>query len=53
MKYVTQLQKENVTLIDCQLHTNHLASLGATMIDRKLFCKILKEDAFIADFSIK
>ena len=41
IKYVQQLQRENVQLIDCQLHTNHLESLGAKMIDRKLFAEIL------------
>ncbi len=41
IKYVQQLQTENVELIDCQLHTNHLESLGAAMIDRKLFLEIL------------
>lgn len=41
ISYVKQLQKENVKLIDCQLHTNHLESLGARMIDRKLFTEIL------------
>lgn len=35
--YAQQLQKENVQLIDCQLHTNHLESLGAIMIPRKTF----------------
>ena len=41
INYVQQLQKENVQLIDCQLHTNHLQSLGARMIPRKLFAEIL------------
>jgi len=41
ISYVKQLQRENVKLIDCQLHTNHLESLGARMIDRKLFTEIL------------
>ncbi|MGB4843343.1 MAG: leucyl/phenylalanyl-tRNA--protein transferase [Ferruginibacter sp.] len=41
INYVQQLHKENVKLIDCQLHTNHLESLGARMIDRKLFAEIL------------
>ena len=39
--YVRILQKENVQLIDCQLHTNHLESLGAKMIPRELFTQIL------------
>lgn len=41
IKYVQQLQRENVQLIDCQLHTPHLQSLGANMIPRKLFTEIL------------
>jgi len=41
IKYVQQLQKENVQLIDCQLHTNHLESLGARMIPREIFTTIL------------
>jgi leucyl/phenylalanyl-tRNA--protein transferase len=41
INYARQLQKENVQLIDCQLHTNHLESLGARMIPRELFREIL------------
>lgn len=41
INYVRQMQKENVQLIDCQLHTNHLESLGARMIPRELFAAIL------------
>lgn len=41
IKYVHLLQKENVKLIDCQLHTNHLESLGARMIARELFTEII------------
>ena len=41
INYVRQLQKENVQLIDCQLHTNHLESLGARMIPRQQFIEML------------
>ena len=41
INYVQLLQRENVQLIDCQLHTNHLESLGAKMIPRELFTAIL------------
>ena len=41
INYIKQLQLENVQLIDCQLHTNHLESLGAEMIPREIFAKIL------------
>ncbi len=44
IKYVHQLQKENVTLIDCQIYTTHLESLGAKMIDRKKFMILLEEN---------
>jgi leucyl/phenylalanyl-tRNA---protein transferase len=37
IKYVHQLQNEGVQLIDCQVYTEHLESLGARMIDRNLF----------------
>lgn len=41
INYIRQLQKENVQLVDCQLHTNHLESLGAILIPRDNFIKIL------------
>ena len=44
INYVKQLQKENVALIDCQLHTSHLESLGARMIPRQLFAEALIQD---------
>ncbi|MEO6254758.1 MAG: leucyl/phenylalanyl-tRNA--protein transferase [Ferruginibacter sp.] len=50
INYVHSLQKENVQLIDCQLHTNHLESLGARMIPRELFAEILAANKFISDF---
>lgn len=43
IKYVQQLQKENVQLIDCQVYTRHLESMGARMIGRAAFAKILVE----------
>ena len=44
IKYVRQLQKEAVKLVDCQLHTNHLESLGAKMITRELFLQLLTKN---------
>lgn len=41
INYVHLLQKENIQLIDCQLHTVHLESLGARMIKRSDFVSIL------------
>ena len=44
INYVRQLQKEKVTLIDCQVYTAHLESLGAKMIDRNKFMALLAEN---------
>jgi leucyl/phenylalanyl-tRNA---protein transferase len=43
INYVRLLQNENVQLIDCQLHTAHLESLGGRMIERRQFKKLLEE----------
>ena len=40
-KYVEQLKKEGVVLIDCQVYTEHLESFGARMISRAEFMKKL------------
>ncbi|MBX9781969.1 MAG: leucyl/phenylalanyl-tRNA--protein transferase [Chitinophagaceae bacterium] len=45
IRYVQQLLQEGVVLIDCQVFTPHLESLGARMIDRDLFLKMVKENA--------
>jgi leucyl/phenylalanyl-tRNA--protein transferase len=42
ISYVRQLIKEGVELIDCQLYTSHLESLGARMTDRRHFLNLLK-----------
>jgi leucyl/phenylalanyl-tRNA---protein transferase len=36
--------EQNIKLIDCQIYTAHLESLGARMMDRKLFCEILAKE---------
>jgi leucyl/phenylalanyl-tRNA--protein transferase len=41
IKYVQHLQREGVQLIDCQVYTNHLQSLGARMINRDDFLELL------------
>jgi leucyl/phenylalanyl-tRNA--protein transferase len=43
IKYVEQLIREQVKLIDCQVYTEHLESLGAVMIERKKFIDRLTE----------
>lgn len=42
IQYLRQLQAEGVELVDCQVHTSHLESLGARMIPRKEFGRLLK-----------
>ena len=39
--FITFIQKSNYTLIDCQIHTKHLESLGAKFISRLEFLKYL------------
>lgn len=43
ISYVTQLLSEGIQLIDCQVHTAHLESLGAEMIPRSRFIQLLGE----------
>ncbi|SDK88080.1 leucyl/phenylalanyl-tRNA--protein transferase [Salinimicrobium catena] len=42
IKLVQKLQQEGVKLIDCQVYTDHLASLGAEEIPRSEFLEYLK-----------
>lgn len=44
IKYVQQLAAEGVQLIDCQVYTEHLESLGACMIPREQFIQLLQEN---------
>ena len=44
IKYVEQLVKEGIVLIDCQVYTEHLESLGAVMMKRNEFMKILNKN---------
>lgn len=41
LNYVHQLKREGIQLIDCQVYSEHLASLGARMIGRKKFMEYL------------
>jgi leucyl/phenylalanyl-tRNA--protein transferase len=43
IKYTDVLKKENIQLIDCQIYTEYLESMGAKMIDRNDFIRQLKE----------
>jgi len=40
---VQKLKKQGFTLIDCQVHTEHLASLGAELIPRHQFLTLLSK----------
>ncbi len=43
IKFVEQLKTEGVLLIDCQVYTEHLESLGAKMIMRQQFTHLLEQ----------
>jgi leucyl/phenylalanyl-tRNA---protein transferase len=42
ISYIEHLKKDEEKLIDCQVYTKHLESLGAEMIARKEFLQLLK-----------
>jgi leucyl/phenylalanyl-tRNA---protein transferase len=44
VKYLQQLKEEGIELIDCQVYTEHLESLGARMITREIFLELLKKN---------
>ncbi|MDB4292067.1 leucyl/phenylalanyl-tRNA--protein transferase [Maribacter sp.] len=44
IKLAQELEEKNYQLVDCQLYTDHLASLGAEEMSRTTFMKILKAD---------
>jgi leucyl/phenylalanyl-tRNA---protein transferase len=43
VKYVQQLKKEGIEVIDCQVYTEYLESMGARMIDRDTFMSTLRQ----------
>jgi leucyl/phenylalanyl-tRNA---protein transferase len=43
IKLVQQLQQQGVALIDCQIYTEHLESLGAKMMNRDAFITLLQK----------
>jgi leucyl/phenylalanyl-tRNA---protein transferase len=43
IKYVQQLKKEGIEIIDCQVYTEYLESMGARMIDRDTFMSTLEQ----------
>lgn len=45
------LEKEGVAMIDCQMKTAHLESLGAEEIPRELFCRLVAELTSMPDLA--
>jgi leucyl/phenylalanyl-tRNA--protein transferase len=43
IRWVEMLRQQGVVLIDCQVYTQHLESLGARLIPRTRFLQILRE----------
>ena len=43
IKLTTHLQKEGFKIIDCQIPTSHLMSLGACLIERASFIEIIQK----------
>ncbi|MFC4232104.1 leucyl/phenylalanyl-tRNA--protein transferase [Parasediminibacterium paludis] len=43
ISFVDQLKREGIVLIDCQVYTEHLESLGAKMILRQQFVHLLEQ----------
>ena len=44
IRYISQLKQERVALVDCQVYTEHLGSLGARMISREAFTQLLRKN---------
>ncbi len=42
IRLVSKLKNEGISLVDCQVYTEHLESLGAKMIDRNKFLELIK-----------
>lgn len=42
--FINFIQNENLELMDCQIHSEHLESLGATMISKQEYLTILKRN---------
>lgn len=43
INYVQQLQGNGIELVDCQVYTTHVESLGARLIDRDAFVQLLNK----------
>ncbi len=50
---IQRLKDQGFRMIDCQISSQHLKSLGAREISRVEFMKILNEDAYKEDFSFQ
>ena len=47
IKWVAFLKQQGVVIIDCQVYTEHLESLGAKMIKRDDFIRIIEDNALL------
>lgn len=46
IQYVQYLKEQGVNIIDCQVYTKHLESLGAEMIERTVFLDLLQKNIY-------
>ena len=53
IKLVSFLKENDFVLIDCQQETDHLISLGASLIDKEIFYRYLKRNTFEASLQGK
>ena len=44
IKYVQHLEKEGLKLVDCQVYTEYLESMGGSMIAREEFLRLLAQE---------
>ena len=44
-----QLERWHFPLIDCQVHTSHLESLGASLMPRRQFSQLLQQECRYRD----
>lgn len=46
------LQEQGCDIIDCQIHSDHLESLGASHIDGEIFFNLIRSNVFKEDFML-
>lgn len=43
IRYTEELKRKGTLLIDCQVYSTHLQSLGASLISRRTFTRIVRQ----------